>query len=190
MTNTRSLIIPALAMTIVIVASNILVQYPLPGVALGVTLGDWLTYGAFTYPFAFLVTDLTNRGQGAVAARRVAYIGFALAVVLSFVLADPRIALASGTAFLTAQLLDVSIFNALRKGVWWQAPLISSAIAAAIDTILFFSIAFAGTGLPWITMSIGDYAAKIAMVLFLLIPYRIGMSFVMDRDARVAGTFS
>lgn len=189
MTLNRSLITPALAMTIVIVSSNILVQYPLPGVAFGLTLGDWLTYGAFTYPFAFLVTDLTNRGYGAQAARRVAYVGFALAVVLSFWLADPRIALASGTAFLTAQLLDVTIFNALRKGIWWQAPLISSAIAAAIDTVLFFSIAFVGTGLPWITMGIGDYAAKIAMVLFLLIPYRIGMAFVVDRDARVAGVF-
>lgn len=188
MTFNRSLIVPAIAMTIIIVASNILVQYPLPGVAFNLTLGDWLTYGAFTYPFAFLVTDLTNRGQGATAARQVAYVGFALAVVLSFLIFDKRIALASGTAFLTAQLLDVFIFNALRKGVWWQAPLISSAIAAAIDTVLFFSIAFAGTGLPWITMGIGDYAAKIAMVLLLLIPYRIGMAYVVDREARVAGT--
>src|SRR3546814_11421603 len=128
------------AMVGVVALSNYAVQF---------AINDWLTWGAFTYPAAFLVTDLTNRTLGPTAARRVIYAGFALAVVLSIWLATPRIAIASGTAFLVAQLLDVAIFNRLRAGAWWRAPLVSSAIGSVVDTALFFSIAFAGSGLPW-----------------------------------------
>lgn len=154
------------AMAAVVTASNILVQYP---------INDWLTWGAFTYPVAFLVTDLTNRRLGTASARKVVYAGFALAVVLSIMLATPRIAIASGAAFLVAQLLDVSIFDKLRQAIWWKAPLISSALASAIDTALFFGIAFAGTEVPWVTLAIGDYGVKIAIALLMLIPFRMLM---------------
>lgn len=127
------------AMVIVVTVSNIAVQYP---------INDWWTWGAFTYPVAFLVTDLTNRALGPGAARRVVYAGFALAVVLSIWLATPRIALASGTAFLAAQLLDIAIFDRLRRASWWRAPLVSSTLSSVLDTALFFSLAFAGTGDP------------------------------------------
>src|SRR3546814_10649243 len=135
------------AMVVVVALSNYAVQF---------AINDWLPGGAFTYPAAFLVTDLTNRTLGPTAARRVIYAGFALAVVLSIWLATPRIAIASGTAFLVAQLLDVAIFNRLRAGAWWRAPLVSSAIGSVVDTALFFSIAFAGSGLPWVTWALGD----------------------------------
>jgi len=135
------------AMILVVTLSNIWVQYP---------INDWLTYGALTYPIAFLVTDVTNRAFGASAARWVVYVGFAAAVGLSIWLATPRIALASGVAFLLSQLLDIAVFNQLSRARWWRAPHISSTIASALDTELFFSLAFAGTGLPWITWAIGD----------------------------------
>lgn len=153
-----------LSMTVVVVASNILVQYP---------INDWFTYGAFTYPISFLVTDLTNRRYGPQQARRIAMIGFCLAVVLSLWLATPRIALASGCAFLSAQFLDVSLFDRLRHGQWWRAPLISSAAASVLDTALFFSLAFAATGLPWLTWALGDLACKLLMALLLLGPFRL-----------------
>ncbi|WP_417815212.1 queuosine precursor transporter [Thalassospira alkalitolerans] len=165
-----------LAMAVTVVASNILVEYPLPGV-----LADWLTYGAFTYPVAFLVTDLTNRARGAQAARVVVLAGFAIAVVLSLIFADTRIALASGTAFLIAQLLDVTVFDKLRQASWWKAPLVSSGIGSLVDTTLFFSIAFAGTGLPWDTWAMGDFAAKIIMALTCLAPFRLLMAVVTPR---------
>jgi len=158
--------LPFAAMVVVVVASNVLVQYP---------INDWLTWGAFTYPAAFLVTDLTNRRFGVAAARRVAIAGFLVAVVLSIWLATPRIALASGTAFLTAQLLDVTLFDRLRRRPWWQAPLASSTLASIWDTAVFFSLAFAGTGLPWITWGIGDLGAKLTMALALLLPFRLLM---------------
>ena len=154
---------PILAMTAVIVASNFLVQFP---------LNDWLTWGAFTFPLAFLVTDLTNRAVGAAGARRVVRVGFAVAVLVSLALAPWRIALASGAAFLTAQLLDVAVFERLRRQSWWKAPLIGSLLASVIDTALFFGLAFAGTGLDWVTLAAGDLAAKAAMALLLLAPYR------------------
>ncbi len=160
-------LVPVAAMTLVVVASNVLVQYP---------INDWLTWGAFTYPVAFLVTDLTNRRFGSRAARRVAVVGFMIAVVLSIWLATPRIALASGAAFLTAQLLDVAVFDRLKDGgAWWRAPFVSSSLASAWDTVLFFSLAFAFTGLPWVTWAIGDFAAKMTMALVLLIPFRLLM---------------
>jgi len=167
------------AMTVVVTGSNVAVQYP---------INDWLTWGALTYPVSFLVTDLTNRALGPAVARRVVYAGFACAVVLSVVLATPRIALASGCAFLVAQLLDVYIFNRLRQGLWWRAPLVSSSIASAVDTALFFSLAFAGTGLPWITWGLGDYGVKLAMALTLLIPFRALMAATRPRAAENAGT--
>jgi queuosine precursor transporter len=166
--------LPVLAMVVVVAGSNVAVQYP---------INDWLTWGALTYPVAFLVTDLTNRRYGPQEARRVAYVGFALAVLLSIALAGPRIALASGTAFLTAQLLDISVFGRLRRLRWWKAPLISSGIASIWDTAVFFSLAFAGTGLPWVTWGLGDLGAKFAMALLLLLPFRALMG---TRDALAA----
>jgi queuosine precursor transporter len=174
-TRSFSMIVGAVAaMTLIVVASNILVQYP---------VNDWLTWGAFTYPLAFLVTDLANRRLGPAAARRVVYVGFALAVLCSAVLATPRIALASGTAFLVAQLLDVVVFDRLRRGIWWRAPLVSSVLGSTIDTALFFTMAFAATGLPWIGWAIGDLAVKFAVALVMLIPFRLLMG---GRDAVAA----
>jgi uncharacterized PurR-regulated membrane protein YhhQ (DUF165 family) len=179
------------AMAVVVTASNILVQHPIR--ALG--LQDWLTWGALTYPFAFLVTDLANRRLGAVRARQVVYLGFVLAVLLSVWLATPRIAIASGVAFLVAQLVDIGVFDRLRARVWWLAPLASSLIASAIDTALFFSLAFhcgplplAGVsldallatvgignacdaGVPWGTLAIADFGIKVALALAALLPY-------------------
>eukprot|EP00998_Keelungia_sp_KM082_P010315 NODE_6512_length_635_cov_1.318898_g6489_i0.p1 GENE.NODE_6512_length_635_cov_1.318898_g6489_i0~~NODE_6512_length_635_cov_1.318898_g6489_i0.p1 ORF type:complete len:182 (-),score=31.35 NODE_6512_length_635_cov_1.318898_g6489_i0:17-562(-) len=172
----KATIIGVLAMAVTVVASNILVEYPLPGV-----LADWLTYGAFTYPVAFLVTDLTNRARGAAAARLVVLAGFAIAVVLSLIVADTRIAIASGTAFLIAQMLDVTVFDRLRRATWWKAPLISSGIGSAVDTALFFSIAFVGTGLPWQTWAMGDFTAKIIMALTCLAPFRLLMAIITPR---------
>lgn len=180
------------AMTLVVVASNILVQYPFNHFG----LGDLLTWGAFTYPMAFLVNDLTNRRFGVTGARIVIAAGFGLAVLLSIWLASPRIAIASGSAFLVAQLLDAALFDRLRRAVWWQAPLISTLIGSILDTVLFFSLAFApvfagldtGLGLAdsslgfpvpfaggelplWMSLAIGDFAVKVAIGLAMLLPY-------------------
>lgn len=154
---------PLLAMIAVIVVSNIAVGYP---------INDWLTWGAFTYPLVFLVTDLTNRAVGPQAARRVVWAGFAVAVVLSWWLATPRIAIASGSAFIVSQWLDIALFNRWRRQAWWKAPFFASLIGSVIDTALFFSIAFQGTDVPWPTLALGDLAAKWAMALVLLAPYR------------------
>lgn len=159
----RQFAVPVLAMAFVVVLSNWAVQYP---------INDWLTWGAFTYPVVFLVTDLTNRALGPVVARRVAWIGFAVAVAASLALAPWRIALASGTAFIVAQWLDISAFNRLRRQSWWQAPLIGSAIASVLDTALFFFIAFAGSDMNWLMLAAGDLGVKWAMALVLLAPYR------------------
>lgn len=150
-------------MAFVVVLSNWAVQFP---------INDWLTWGAFTYPVVFLVTDLTNRALGPVVARRVAWAGFAVAVIASLALAPWRIALASGTAFIVAQWLDISAFNRLRQMSWWQAPLIGSAIASVIDTALFFFIAFYGSDMDWLMLSAGDLGVKLAMAVLLLAPYR------------------
>lgn len=165
----RGFWIGVIAMIAVVTGSNVAVQYP---------INDWLTYGALTYPFSFLVTDLTNRALGPGAARRVVYVGFALAVVLSIYFAGARIALASGGAFLVAQLLDIAVFDRLRRGVWWRAPFVSSTLASTVDTALFFTLAFAGTGLPWITWGLGDLGAKFAMAVALLLPFRALMASV------------
>ena len=165
------------AMAIVVGASNLLVQFP---------INDWLTWGAFSYPIAFLVTDLTNRSLGAKAARTVVLVGFAFGIALSFGLAPWRIAVASGTAFLMAQLLDILIFDRLRRAPWWQAPFVSSSLASAVDTFLFFSLAFAGTAVPWQTLALGDFAVKLGLALFMLIPFRLLMRVVGSRDPAAA----
>ncbi|MDT8439010.1 MAG: VUT family protein [Wenzhouxiangellaceae bacterium] len=151
-----------IAMLLVVASANYLVQFP---------VNDWLTWGAVTYPVSFFITDLTNRLRGPAAARRVVWAGFALGVVASVWLASPRIALASGTAFLTAQMLDIRIFDRLRDQAWWQPPLVSSVIGSGVDTALFFALAFAGTGFPWITLALGDYAVKLALALVMLAPW-------------------
>ena len=134
----RDFAIALTAMTLVVLSSNILVQYPFQHLG----LGNYLTWGAFSYPFSFLVTDLSNRRFGTQGARRVVYAGFVLAVILSIILATPRIAIASGAAFLVAQLLDISIFASLRDRAWWMPPFISSVISSGLDTAIFFSFAF------------------------------------------------
>ena len=186
----------ALAMAAVVALSNVLVQYPVQATLGTVNLADILTWGAFTYPAAFLVTDLANRRLGPAAARRVVLIGFALAVVLSIVLATPRIAIASGTAFLVAQMLDVAVFDRLREGRWWRAPLVSSFLGSIIDTVLFFALAFApvfaaldfggedgslpsptpllglGPEVPlWTSLALGDFLAKCLVAVLMLVPY-------------------
>jgi len=188
-----------LAMATIVVASNILVQF---------LFGNWLTWGAFTYPLAFLVTDIMNRVYGASAARRVVFVGFLVGVACSLIgtqimgefgpLVTLRIAIGSGLAFLTAQLLDVAIFDRLRNGGWWQAPVISSVIGSSVDTFLFFSIAFSGTltvlepgndvswageVLPllgtgpeaplWVSLAVADWMVKMALALIALIPFRL-----------------
>ncbi len=152
------------AMVAIVASANYLVQFP---------VNDWLTWGALTYPISYFITDLTNRWYGPERARRVVYVGFVLAVILSAWLASPRIALASGTAFLVSQLLDVSIFNRLQDGRWWRAPLISSILGSLIDTALFFALAFYATGVPWLTLATGDYGVKVLIALVMLGPYRV-----------------
>jgi uncharacterized integral membrane protein (TIGR00697 family) len=196
---TRQYIPGILAMAAIVVASNILVQF---------LFGNWLTWGAFTYPLAFLVTDIMNRAYGAQAARRVVFVGFVVGVVCSLIgtqimgefgpLVTLRIALGSGIAFLTAQLLDVAIFSTLREGRWWRAPLVSTLIGSTVDTALFFSIAFsaslsfiepsndvswAGEVLPilgvgpqaplWVSLAIADWGVKLSLALIALIPFRV-----------------
>lgn len=153
-----------IAMAIVVGVSNYLVNIP---------INDWLVWGAITYPLAFLVNDLVNRFYGAPTARRVVYVGFAVGVALSLSVEtiDQRIALASGTAFLIAQLLDVAIFDRLRIGRWWIAPSVSTGISSIVDTLLFFGIAFAGTGLPWHQWATGDLAVKWAVAALSVVVY-------------------
>lgn len=161
------------AMVAVVVSANVLVQFP---------INQWLTWGAATYPVSFLITDLSNRFYGVSVARRVLYVGFFIAVILSIFLATPRIAIASGTAFLLAQLLDVQVFDRLRHGSWWKAPLISSFIGSAVDTALFFTIAFYGTEVPWVTLAIGDFSVKIVLALLMLVPFFIAQKGCEDAD--------
>ena len=163
----KSLILPIFAMVVVVAASNYLVQFP---------INDWLTWGALSYPVAFLITDLTNRQLGAEKARRVVVVGFVIAVVASIYLATPRIAVASGLAFLTAQLLDVTIFDRMRKMDWWKAPLVSSVLGSIVDTGIFFAAAFAATGLPWVTWALGDLGVKFVVAMVMLLPFRMAVS--------------
>jgi len=161
------------AMVVIVVSANVLVQFP---------INNWLTWGAATYPVSFLITDIANRFHGPAVARRVLYVGFLLAVILSVYFATVRIALASGTAFLIAQLLDVRIFDQLRNSVWWKAPLISSVVGSAVDTALFFTIAFYGTTAPWVTLAVGDFLVKIVLALIMLVPFSV--AYRSYRDAR------
>ena len=155
--------VAVLCMLLVVVGSNILVQVP---------LNDWLTWGGLSYPVAFLVTDVLNRRFGPSAARRVAWFGFAAALVVSFWVASPRIALASGLAYICAQLVDIQVFDRLRDQRWWRAPLISGVLGAVLDTAVFFSVAFAATGTPWLTWMAGDLAIKLAVNISMLAPFR------------------
>lgn len=199
---TRNLIPGILAMAAIVVASNILVQF---------LFGQWLTWGAFTYPFAFLVTDLTNRLQGPAAARKVVVAGFVVGVICSLIgtriigefgpLVTLRIAIGSGLAFLVAQLMDVSVFNRLREGSWWRAPLVSTLIGASLDTAIFFSVAFsaalsfvepandvgwAGEVLPllgigpvvplWVSLASADWLVKLSLAIVALVPFRVIVS--------------
>ena len=166
-------------MGVVVLSSNYLVQFPIKYYG----LEEILTYGAFSYPIAFLITDLANRSYGKLVARKIVYIGFAIGISFTLIfstnfadLISVRIAIGSGTAFLVAQLLDVQIFDKLRKREWFIAPLTSSLIGSTIDTFLFFSISFYATGIPWVTLSLGDLAVKILVALVMLIPFRILLS--------------
>jgi queuosine precursor transporter len=163
-------------MGLVVLASNYLVQFPIKYYE----LEQILTYGAFTYPIAFLITDLANRSYGKVIARKIVYIGFVFGITFTLFfstnfadLISLRIAIGSGTAFMVAQLLDVQIFDQLRKKKWFIAPLTSSFIGSLVDTFLFFSISFYKTGIPWVTLAFGDLAVKILVALLMLIPFRL-----------------
>ena len=166
-------------MGVIVLSSNYLVQFPIKHYG----LEEILTYGAFSYPVAFLITDLANRSYGKIIARKIVYIGFAIGISFTLLfstnfadLISLRIAIGSGTAFLVAQLLDVQIFDQLRKKKWFVAPLTSSFIGSTVDTFLFFSISFYATGIPWFTLSLGDLAVKIFVALVMLIPFRLLIS--------------
>jgi len=163
-------------MGFVVLASNYLVQFPIKYYG----LQEILTYGAFSYPIAFLITDLANRSFGKSIARKIVYIGFTIGILFTLIfstnfadLISIRIAIGSGTAFIIAQLLDVQIFDQLRQKKWFIAPLTSSLIGSTVDTFLFFSISFYATGVPWVTLSLGDLAVKIFIALVMLIPFRL-----------------
>jgi uncharacterized integral membrane protein (TIGR00697 family) len=203
----RALLPGVLAMAAIVIASNILVQF---------LVGDWLTWGAFTYPFAFLVTDLMNRLHGPAAARRVILVGFVVGLACSFVgsqidgpfgpIVSLRVAVASGTAFLVGQLLDVAVFNRLRAGSWWKAPFVSSVAGSVLDTVIFFSIAFSATlsfiaphvdvgwanePVPllgrgavaplWMSLAVADFGVKFAIAVFALAPFRVIVGRRIDR---------
>ena len=172
----RVFLLLSFLMGVVVLSSNFLVQFPIKYYE----LEEILTYGAFSYPIAFLITDLANRSYGKVIARKIVYIGFAIGISFTLLfstnfadLISVRIAIGSGTAFLISQLLDVQIFDKLRKKKWFVAPLTSSFIGSSIDTFLFFSISFYATGIPWFTLSLGDLAVKIFVALMMLIPFRL-----------------
>ena len=172
----KSFILLSFMMGVIVLTSNYLVQFPVNFYG----LNNILTYGAFSYPVAFLITDLANRSFGKFVARKIVYIGFLLGIGFTVLLSTDfadfisiRIAIGSGTAFLTAQLIDVQIFDNLRKKKWFIAPLTSSIIGSIIDTFLFFSISFYGTSVPWFTLALGDLGVKILVALVMLIPFRL-----------------
>ena len=173
----------SLIMGAVVLTSNYLVQFPIKYHG----LEEILTYGAFSYPIAFLITDLANRSYGKKIAKKIVYIGFIIGICFTLLfstnfadLISVRIAIGSGTAFLTAQLIDVQIFDKLRKKDWFIAPLTSSIIGSTVDTFLFFSISFYATEVPWITLSLGDLAVKILVALIMLIPFRLLLNKIKD----------
>ncbi|PZU19656.1 MAG: hypothetical protein DI589_20405 [Shinella sp.] len=210
MRKTHAILVYIALMTLIVVASNFLVQFPLNATVVGINLADLLTWGAFTYPVAFLVTDLTNRQFGPSAARRVVFAGFVVGVGISFFTSAPRIAIASGTAYLVGQLLDIAVFNRLRRLAWWRAPLAGSLIGSVLDTAIFFSLAFAAvfvfigpnddfalgaapilgvlsTEAPrWISWAIGDFSVKMLVGLVMLLPYGALMSVLKPMPAAAA----
>ena len=172
----KSFITLSFLMGVVVLSSNYLVQFPINYYG----LNEVLTYGAFSYPIAFLITDLANRSYGKFVARKIVYFGFLLGIGFTILFSTDfadyisiRIAVGSGTAFLIAQLIDVQIFDNLRKKKWFVAPLTSSMIGSTIDTFLFFSISFYGTGVPWSTLALGDLSVKVFVALTMLIPFRL-----------------
>ena len=172
----KSFLLLSFLMGVVVLSSNYLVQFPINYYG----LNEILTYGAFSYPIAFLITDLANRSYGKRVARKIVYFGFVLGIGFTVLfstdfadLISIRIAIGSGIAFLTAQLLDVQIFDRLRKKEWFVAPLTSSMIGSTIDTFLFFSISFYGTGVPWVTLSLGDLIVNVIVALIMFIPFRL-----------------
>jgi len=182
----RFFFILAFSMALVVALSNYLVQFPIDYLG----LKNLLTYGALSYPVAFLITDLSNRRYGKNTAKKIVYLGFVLGVILTFYfstnysdLISIRIAIGSGTAFLVAQLIDVNIFDKLRKKIWFAAPLVSSLIGSIIDTFLFFSISFYGTDINWVTLSIGDLFVKILVALVMLIPFRMLFAYISENNA-------
>ena len=173
----------ATLMGIVVVISNYLVQFPVK--VLG--LSEILTYGAFSYPISFLITDLANRAYGKIVARKIVYIGFFIGILLTLIVStnfsdiiSVRIAIGSGVAFFIAQNLDVQIFDQLRKKKWFIAPLTSSVLGSITDTFLFFSISFYSTGVPWVTLAIGDFMVKLIIALSMLIPFRLLLGKIKD----------
>ena len=183
----RFFFILAFSMALVVTLSNYFVQFPVNYFG----LQDLLTYGAFSYPVAFLITDLSNRRYGKNTAKKIVYLGFALGIFLTFYfstnysdLISIRIAIGSGTAFLFAQLIDVNVFDKLRNKIWFVAPLTSSLIGSTIDTFLFFSISFYGTEINWITLSLGDLFVKIFVALVMLIPFRLLLSHIQENSIK------
>ena len=179
----RFFFILAFSMALIVALSNYLVQFPIKYL----NLQDLFTYGAFSYPIAFLITDLSNRRYGKNTAKKIVYIGFALGIILTLYfstnysdLISIRIVIGSGTAFLIAQLIDVNIFDRLRKRIWFIAPLVSSLVGSSIDTFLFFSISFYGTEMNWLTLSLGDLSVKIFVALAMLIPFRFLLSHIQE----------
>ncbi len=173
----------SIVMGVVIIVSNYLVQFPINKF----NLQEILTYGAFSYPITFLITDLANRRFGKKEARKLVYFGFTVGILLTFFVSTTfediisiRIAIGSGTAFLVAQLVDIEIFQRLRNNTWFIAPMTSSVFGSIIDTFLFFSISFLGTGIPWVTLAFGDLFVKLLMVLLMLIPFRLLIMKIRD----------
>ena len=173
----------SIVMGIIVVISNYLVQFPIEYFG----LSEILTYGAFSYPVTFLITDLANRAYGKIVARKVVYFGFIVGILLTVLVSTNfediisiRIAIGSGTAFFIAQNLDVQVFDRLRKGRWFIAPLVSSTLGSITDTFLFFSIAFYATGIQWVTLALGDLAVKLLISLLMLIPFRILLNSIKD----------
>ena len=190
----KLLITLSFMMGVVVLASNYLVQFPINHYG----LNEILTYGAFSYPIAFLITDLVNRSFGKIIAKKIVYLGFTIGILFTLIfstnfgdLISIRIAIGSGTAFLVAQLIDVKIFDNLRKRDWFIAPLTSSIIGSSIDTFLFFSISFYATGIPWVTLALGDLAVKLLISLAMLLPFRLLLSKIKDYGVNfeISGTF-
>mgnify|MGYP006139568035 CR=1 FL=1 len=180
-------IVLSITMGVIIIVSNYLVQFPINKFQ----LQNLLTYGAFSYPIVFLITDLANRRLGKKEARKLVYIGFTIGILLTTLVSTNfqdvisiRIALGSGTAFLVAQLIDIEIFQRLRNKAWFVAPVTSSVSGSAIDTFLFFSISFLGTGVPWVTLAIGDLFVKLLMAILMLIPFRLLIFKIRDLNGK------